>query len=780
MAYITPKSISAPKAPQINYWPSNPVLLNGGLNLTDKEWKISDNQASKALNVWFKDGELGKRFGQAYVNEDIGTVIYNAYRFKYEGKIVFHSGTKLYTLDTDTGTTKVIYEGLTANKGSFFKFNQKLYYVNGTKFIQYDGGEYANLLGADGNCNDTSKFTATTCTIALDSDKKQEGNYGFEVTLTAATGTVKRTLPQMSESKYYMITAYLKNGSCQITMKKDTTGGGTELIAPDIPDITENFTRTGVLTKPTEFKNGDNIVITLTGTSTDYAYMDSVMVNEITLEEYNLGLTECMNKYPYTDKQGVIEVNPYIPTVTINRTPTGGGDVNEDYNRIGKGFKNSFNGNGSAVAYQLTDTDLDKTKVTVTVGGVTKVEGTDFSVNRITGLVTFNSAPASGQNNVIITAYKTDQDAINSILKCKYAISFGGQNDNRMFFAGNGTGYFYYTGITTSGIDATYFPYNNYNIIGNPDEDITGFGKQYDTLCIFKGREIYGETYTWNGTQGIFNTFPVNSQIGCDCPNTIQTINNQLTWLNTYGGVYTLVGTAVQSQRNVMPISRNINPRLLADSNLNLATSIEIKGKYWLCVNNKVYLWDYFISPYVSTGNPEESAKALSWWYFDNINAGAWITDGQDLYYSDRSLGRVVKFHREYDNQQFYDFGNEINAIYRIPLRDLGMGLYEFDVLECWIDCRGDTRTGITVTYITSDNINGDPATDEIQLGSFSYDTFSYDTFTYQIMGYKETFPLSPMEKKIDLFGIELSNTDGGRDMNISSVMYSYRLGKKK
>jgi hypothetical protein len=93
--YFTPKNIQAPKPPKIEYWPEKSVLLNGGLNLVDKEWKITDSQSPKILNMWFKEGELCKRWGQEYVNNDIGTVILAAYQRKYDSKIIFHSGTKL-------------------------------------------------------------------------------------------------------------------------------------------------------------------------------------------------------------------------------------------------------------------------------------------------------------------------------------------------------------------------------------------------------------------------------------------------------------------------------------------------------------------------------------------------------------------------------------------------------------------------------------------------------------------------------------------------------------
>jgi hypothetical protein len=614
MPYFTPKNIQAPKPPKLEYWPEKSVLLNGGVNYVDREWKLANNQTSKSINMWYREGELSKRWGQDYVNTDIGTPILSVYPRKYDGKIVFHSGTKIYTM-ADDGTITEIYDGVTATKGSFFKFNGLLYYMQKGKYLQYDG----------------------------------------------------------------------------------TT---------------------------------------------------------------------------------VSEVVPYIPTVIINRTPTGGGDTLEEYNRIGKGFINKFNANGTAVNYTLTDSGLDATTVTCTIDGVEKTEGTHFSVNRTNGVVTFTSAPAAGQNNVVITAFKTVQEDIDSILDCKYAIPFGGQNDNRLFVGGNGSGYFYWTSISANGIDASYFAYNNYNIIGNTDEDITGFAKHYETLCIFKEREIYGETYTWDGVNGVFNTFNINATIGCDCPGTIQVIMNSVVWLNSYLGPQILISTEKTNTRNVLPIGRNINPRLLEEANIKQASSVDFNGKYWLCVNDKVYLWDYFTSPYYDTGNPDVNAQRLAWWYFENINAGMWIADGDELFYSDRTVGRFIKFHTEYDNFQFYDFGEPIPATYRFPIRELGNGVYEFSVMRGWVGVRGDTRSSFLVTYFSSDDPNGDPSTEQIDVGTFFWNKFNWSMFTWGVTGPVLQWALTPGIKNVRYFGAEFTNNEGGRDMNISSIVFQYSLKK--
>ena len=191
------------------------------------------------------------------------------------------------------------------------------------------------------------------------------------------------------------------------------------------------------------------------------------------------------------------------------------------------------------------------------------------------GIVTFKTAPADGTNNVVITAYKTDQEYIDSIKKCKFAISYGGANNSRIFIGGNGANYYF-----SDVLDPTYFPEQNYSPVGNNSGDITGFGEQYDVLVVFTNRETYGVEYQVkdDGT-GYFTQVLINGRVGCDCPNTIQLIQNRLTWLTTYDGVCTMVSTSIEDERNIMPISRNVNPKLLKEANLKQAVSIDYDEK---------------------------------------------------------------------------------------------------------------------------------------------------------------------------------------------------------
>jgi hypothetical protein len=95
--YIAPKSIAAPRSPQIKFTPNN--TLDGGVDYVNKEWKISANKTSKALNVWYLNGELSKRIGQDLLNYIGSQPIISSYKFLFKDKIIVHYGDKLLEIE---------------------------------------------------------------------------------------------------------------------------------------------------------------------------------------------------------------------------------------------------------------------------------------------------------------------------------------------------------------------------------------------------------------------------------------------------------------------------------------------------------------------------------------------------------------------------------------------------------------------------------------------------------------------------------------------------------
>jgi hypothetical protein len=602
---------------KLNYVPLEPwelQQLNGGICLEDLEMKLLDNQSPYMVDMWFIERILRKRWGQNNLFSPVASApIYQVYNELYDGHIIFHCGTKLYKLNLTTDVATEIYSGVPENKGTFFNFNDILYYKNVGAYIQWNG--------------------------------------------TAAA----------------------------------------------VP-------------------------------------------------------------------------TPYIPTVFLNRTDAGGGDLNEDFNRIGAGFIYAFETDGVDTVFPLEPL-LDVTAITGSLdAGVTfdKVETTHFTVNRTTGAVTWLVAPPAGTNAMRLKAYKTDATVEATIDDCKFALDFGGRNDSRVFLAGNGTNNIYFSGL----LDPTYFPESNFKPIGSSG-DIYGLGEQYDVLIAFKEYEIFGVEYDADQST-LFSSYPINRSVGCDMPWTIQLINNKLTWCNSYAGVHTLVSTEIEDERNVQQISRNINgttarPGMLAESNLANATSYDYKGMYWLCVGTKVWVWDYLLTPYVSSGNPEADQKVLAWFPLTNINAECFFDYGGTLYYGDRTTGKVVEF---IENKN--DFGNAINGVWRTKVLDFGLSNWLKTIIKMWFTTNATVGADINIRYLDD---NGDELeTIEVPAGqtnSFSWATFTWSAFTWNITRYAKTIYNNNRINKKVYFQIEFSNNVLNEDLAIMDLKIQYRKDKE-
>lgn len=486
-------------------------------------------------------------------------------------------------------------------------------------------------------------------------------------------------------------------------------------------------------------------------------------------------------EYLCYDGESCEPVTPYVPNIIINRPPSGeGGDLTDNYNRLTGAFRNTFSGDGTSTVYHLTGTGLDSLPPEVRVGGERMTSGWVFSAAE--GTVTFSEAPPNGTNNVEITASKNDaeaQEMRRNLLACRAAAVFGGGNGTRVFLAGNGTSCYFYSDVTMP----DYFPENNYNVAGD-NTPITALAEQYGVLIVFKENEVWQISYSFDGDRASFPLKAVNRTVGCDAPGSIQLINNCLVWLHSKRGVFILLSTNVQDERNVQKISRNIEgteerPGLMALSGLSGAASADWRGKYWLSAGGECWVWDYEAAPYVQSANPDLSAKALAWFRMTGIAAEQFLdlagtgAAEESLGFGYRKGGEIIAFDGSYR-----DFGEGYTALWRMPVRSFNLMNRLKTVIEMWVTVRTDTNTRMEIRYIT-ENTRAGEADERITASSFSFRGFAWDTFTWKVQAFAQTFRRKPKKKKIRYFALEFECGEPGRDMNISGVALSWRAAKK-
>lgn len=214
-----------------------------------------------------------------------------------------------------------------------------------------------------------------------------------------------------------------------------------------------------------------------------------------------------------------------------------------------------------------------------------------------------------------------------------------GDDQNKIFYSAAG--------------NPLYFSENSYIGVGKSSQAVTGFGKQDDSLIVFKERELfrllYGGVNDISKEDLIDQTLvdlaanelrlglqQIHGYIGCDCPRSIQLCRNRLVWLcgNT---VYTLISQSPYSERTVFALSSMVQNRLKAEnvSDLHRAFAADWQGHYLLFVGTKIYVMDYESPGFIqvsSYAKEENGRRQIPWFYWElsdphNGLAGLFLTD---------------------------------------------------------------------------------------------------------------------------------------------------------
>jgi hypothetical protein len=480
----------------------------------------------------------------------------------------------------------------------------------------------------------------------------------------------------------------------------------------------------------------------------------------------------------------------YIPTIVINKNPDGtGGTTYEQRNLIQPKFTETFKGDGTT-EYYLSYGDLDEEPVTVRVVidnvWTDYTEDTDFTVDRELGKITFNVAPAESDAvaNVSITASKTEEGYADRIVKAtRVTLYGGGTNDSRIFCCGNEDykNVYWHTGLTgNTNNDALYYPEFGFNRIGSDAKMISGWSYLYSLLIALKEDGIYKITYSLVNGLATFPAAILNRQIGCDMPGSIQIIKNFPVFGNTQSGLWTIVNVlASDTEKNVEPISALINkpPIQISDikglleeseTDLKAATSFDDGHKYYLCIGDHCWVWDYDRRPY-SAGNQD----SLIWYYWTNIAAGHWHYSGREAYYSHRTTGNIVKFQ---DNLN--DFGEPIDGRYRIKRFNFDRPERLKDIPSVWITTRAAADVTIDVTYL---NDSGGEQMETLvvpasSVASFDWDNWDWDNFTWDVQQYAPTLKTRPKVKKTNYFSMEYRNNKVNENLSLLNIVIFYNF----
>lgn len=459
----------------------------------------------------------------------------------------------------------------------------------------------------------------------------------------------------------------------------------------------------------------------------------------------------------------------FIPTIIINANPADcSGNYLQAENRLSPKKRVKYISDGTSTDYYLPLSGVEsivevKVDGTVLTSGYSLVGGNH---------VHFTTAPAAANlddNNVEIVYSKANPAAYNSIMECEYAITGGGNDNLCVIFGGcdvQPNAVFWNSNDQIS-MNPNYFPVENYNLVGETTDPVTGFGKQYSTLAVFKVHSIGKLDYTVETIDGLnkisFTYNTINPHIGCDLPWTIQTIENNLVFGNTYTGVYIVRSTSAAYENTINCISAKVNgvtEGLLHDIQAATnVTSFDDDSRYWICADDKCYVWDYDVSTFTDP----------SWFYFTNINAKVFLRDYYHNMYHLNPAGRVTKFERN-----FSDYDQGIDKYYRFPTQFMDSYDRLKNVLYCIISVRSDTNTDVTVTYDTDYETRNDLT----NIYSYHYQLVprNLTNRNLSVFKYAKVAKRTPGCKHVRHFSLSLSNSELGQDLAIATAQIFYRF----
>ena len=482
------------------------------------------------------------------------------------------------------------------------------------------------------------------------------------------------------------------------------------------------------------------------------------------------------SKYTQYDGETFSDVEGFIPTTTIGREPTGGGELFEGVNMLTPYRKNSFSADGTASKYQLDGKDIADNSVTVWVGGEKQTSG--YTVDLANGTVTFTKAPAddSGVDSVVIQfAVKTSDRE--KILRCTHCALFGLGNDTRVFVTGDpqNKNTDYMSGL----YDPTYFPDTGYTKIGSDDTAIMGYIKQYGDLIIVKeGQGGRGGLFLRSAVQqedgtAIFSVMEGLQNIGAVSPYAFANINGDPVFL-TENGVFGLATNSVTNQTCAQNRSWYVNPRLTAEEDMENAFAA-IHGKYlMLAVNEKIYV----ANSEAKNGN-RTSDFGYEWYYWTGIPVRVMAAHEGTLFIGTKE-GQLRRLKDPtYDGVSAYsDDGKGIDAMWTTPLLDGGNFLRFKTIAKKGVGilAKPYARSSGEI-FFTTDKVEG-LKTAEYTFDILDFNDIDFNRFTFNLRDDPKVCVSPKKLRKVLNFQMGVRHTAPNEGFGILAMMITYSVGK--
>lgn len=714
--------------------------LYGGLNTARIPSEVGSSQCPELLNVLWRDGVLRSREGQELMQSDFNwdalhyeNMVPNAmYEKAWHDNLIFslfdtnYDSVSIYTYDLKKQEYKNLHEVSNVNDrfkhdvstGSFFAFGDKLYYKhknayveivyieNTDKIVARNIEGYIPVIMINANSNGVGDLYQPENRITPWKEVWYNLETGLEYQEFACDGTT--TLFYLSHKK----PEQPQHGDLRNVVQVYI---GAKLGVPE-----EDYTVNLIAGTISILKEPPAIGLKVTVTMLLYSFVYNLPVDEI-------------------DRSN----DSYQIKVWVKDLATGEYQL---YFQTANPSDNQYSYNGGQIVFD------SKTNI----GGEEAYK-----------------LDANVRNRFIKVQYaKSNQVARDIFYSCSLATTYGstGIEANCVVMAGGESqpNAFFWSGNDENGTNPAYFPIEHYNLVGESDDPITAFGRQQNKLVIFQKRRVSSATYNFTTVDTrmtvSLNTMTINDKVGCDIPNSVQLIENNLVWANSRLGVMYLKDSTYAYETLVERISENVNEDskvsdqkglLSCLRNAKTVSSFDDGQRYWLCVGGNVFIWDYSLQGYTA------NTSKLCWFYADGIDAVAFAQDDVEVYGLLPKL-KVDSWLMRFSDQ-LTDFGKPFKKVIRTQTQVFGTFESAKNVDTAVMTFNAAERVKAQIEYITEYQTKKDLC--DIDSEAETEDQNVASTICVRIR--------KPKCLHVQQFAIRLSNEEAC-DLNLVSVQIFY------
>lgn len=290
----------------------------------------------------------------------------------------------------------------------------------------------------------------------------------------------------------------------------------------------------------------------------------------------------------------ISEVEGYVPTTSISRSPQGGGVIMEDVNFLSPYRVNSFCADGESTEYHLDAKGLDEENVSVwklNENGEKEEVLSGFSTNYEEGIITFSTPPeiplTDGEDNIFIRYKKTIEGYADTIKNCTIVEVF----DNRVFVSGNPD---YPNRVWHCSLDnPAYWSDLDYYEEGEVDSPVKSMVVGNNALWVLKAPSksnttIFYHNPTIDSTYG--KIYPsVHSSISTGCKTTGINFNDTICFYSENG--LEAITSDITTEQTISHKSSLVDSKLL-NENLDDMILAEWQGYLLTIIDDKIYLAD--------------------------------------------------------------------------------------------------------------------------------------------------------------------------------------------